>query len=211
MALNIAIAGCGGMAGGHLRAYLKIIETVPGKINLVAMCDPFVESAEKFAAQVEAQTGKKPTVYAEIDEMLSREDLDGVDICSPHGYHHINAIKCLDMGINVIVEKPIGVTVKATHAIMEASKRNHRIAATAEQIRRMPSRRAAKWAFEKGMIGEVRQFFSQQAGWSDHNPTDRWHWRLDLNLGGGGMVMDSGAHYCDTIRWLFGDPETVYA
>ena len=211
MAVNVAIAGCGGMANGHLRSYIQIKETVPEKIDIVAMCDPVVESAEKFAAQIEEAFGMKPAVYADIDEMLAKEDLDGVDICSPHGYHHVNAIKCMQAGANVIVEKPIGVTVKATHAIMDASKRTGKIAATAEQIRRMPSRRASKWLMDKGMIGEMRMFFAQHASWTDHAPEDRWHWRLDLALGGGGMVMDSGAHFCDTIRYLYGDPDTVYA
>ncbi len=211
MALNVAIAGCGGMAGGHLRSYIKIKQTVPEKIDIVAMCDPVVESAERFAAEVEEAFGKKPTVYTDIDEMLAKEDLDAIDICSPHGYHHVHAIKCMEAGVNVMVEKPIGVTVKATLAIMEASERTGKIASTAEQIRRMPSRRASKWLMDKGMIGEMRMFFCQEALWRDHSPEDRWHWRLDLALGGGGMVMDSGAHFCDTIRYLYGDADTVYA
>ncbi|GIX06269.1 MAG: oxidoreductase [Candidatus Poribacteria bacterium] len=212
MAVRIAIAGCGGMANGHLRAYLTIYQRVPGKVEPIAMCDPIRENAERFATQVEETTGKRPAVYTDIDEMLDKEDLDGVDICSPHGYHHINAVKCLDAGVNVIVEKPIGVTVKATYKIIEAARRNNRIAATAEQIRRMPSRRASKWAiFEKGLIGEPRQFFSQQAVWVPPREDARWAWRHDLFLGGGGMVMDSGAHFCDTIRWLYGDPDSVYA
>ena len=211
MAIRVAIAGCGGMAGGHLNAYLRIQQIVPDKVSLTAMCDPVREGAERFAQQVKDAVGKAPAVYEDIDEMLAKEDLDGIDICSPHGYHHVNAVKALNSGVNVMVEKPIGVTVKATHAIIEAAARNKRIAATAEQIRREPSRRAAKWLIDKGMIGDVRMFFSQQASWQGHSPDDPWRWRYDLNLGGGGMVMDSGAHYADTIRYLFGDPDTVYA
>lgn len=212
MAVNIAIIGCGGMAGGHLNSYLKIKETVPDKVELVAMCDPVKDRAEGFASRVESATGKKPAVYDDVDKMLESEELDGTDICAPHAYHHINAVKCLDAGINVIVEKPIGITVKATHAIIDAAKRNGKIAATAENIRRMPSRRTAWWIInEKKMLGDMRMFFSQQASYREPDPKSRWHWRLDLMLGGGGMVMDSGAHYCDTIRYLFGDPDTVYA
>ena len=211
MAIRIAIAGCGGMATGHLNAYLRIHGIEPGKAELAAMCDPVRGGAERFAQTAKEATGKEPAVYENIDEMLEKEDLDGIDICSPHGYHHVNAVKALNAGVNVMVEKPIGVTVKATHAIIEAAARNKKIAATAEQVRREPSRRASKWLIDKGMIGEPRIFFSQQASWQAHSPDDPWRWRYDLNLGGGGMVMDSGAHYADTIRYLFGDPETVYA
>jgi len=212
MAVKVAIIGCGGMAGGHLNSYLRIWQTVPGKVELTAMCDPVKERAENFANKVKDVTGKKPIVYDDTDKMLAKESLDGADICSPHAFHHINAVKCLNTGVNVIVEKPIGVTVKATHAIIEAAKRNGKIAATAENIRRMPSRRTSYWLMnEKKMLGDMRMFFAQHASYHAPNPSDRWHWRLDLMLGGGGMVMDSGAHYCDTIRYLFGDPDTIYA
>ncbi len=212
MAVRVAIIGCGGMAGGHLRSYLKIQETVPGKVELPAMCDPVEQNAERFAEQVKEATGRKPNVYKDVDEMLAAEDLDGVDICTPHAYHHINAVKCLNAGVNVIVEKPIGITVKATHAIIEAAKANNKIAATAENIRRMPSRRTSWWLMnEKKMLGDMTMFFAQHASYRAPNPESRWHWRLDLTLGGGGMVMDSGAHFCDTLHYLFGDPDTVYA
>ena len=108
------------------------------------------------------------------------------------------------------MEKPIGITLKATRAIIEAA--NSKIAATAENILRIPSRRTAWWLMsEKKMPGDVTMFFAQHASYQVPDPQNQWHWRLDLMLGGSGMVMDSGAHYCDTMRYLFGDPETVYA
>lgn len=211
MAIRIAIIGCGGMANGHLNAYLTIHNTEPGKVELVAMCDEVKDRADNFANRVKEVTGKKPAVFDDTDTMLSTVGLDGADICTSHAHHHINAIKCLNTGVNVMVEKPMGVTVKATHAIIAAAKANGKIAATAENIRRMPSRRTAEWLMnDKQMLGELRMFCAQHASYREPNPQSEWHWRLDLTLGGGGMVMDSGAHYCDTLRYLFGDPSTVY-
>ena len=212
MAVQIAIIGCGGMANGHLNAYLTIHQTEPGKVELVAMCDEVKERADQFAERVKEVTGKKPAVFDDTDTMLAQADLDGADICTSHAHHHINAIKCLNNGVNVMIEKPMGVTVKASHAIINAAKANNKIAATAENIRRMPSRRTAEWLMnEKQMLGDLRMFSAQHASYRAPNPKSNWHWRLDLTLGGGGMVMDSGAHYCDTLRYLFGDPSTVYA
>lgn len=211
MAVQMAIIGCGGMATGHLNAYLTIHETEPGKMELVAMCDEVKDRADAFANRVKEITGKKPAVFDDTDTMLAKTDLEGVDICTSHAHHHINAIKCLNSGVNVMVEKPVGVTVKASHAIIGAAKANDKIAATAENIRRMPSRRAAEWLMnEKQMLGDLRMFSAQHASYRAPAPESDWHWRLDLTLGGGGMVMDSGAHYCDTLRYLFGDPSTVY-
>ena len=96
MAIRVAIIGCGGMARGHLNAYLRIQEIVPGKVELVAMCDPVRKNAEDFASRVKDATGKMPVVHEDTDAMLGAEDLDGADICTPHCYHHINAIKCLN-------------------------------------------------------------------------------------------------------------------
>ena len=212
MSVQIAIIGCGGMAGGHLNAYLKIHEVAPEKAELVAVCDPVRERAEEFADRAKEKTGKRPGVYDHTDKMLANEDLDGANICTPHAFHHVNAIKCLNAGINVIVEKPIGITVKATRAIIQAAEANGKIAATAENIRRMPSRRTAHWLMnQKQMLGDMTMFFAQHASYREPDPEANWHWRLDLNLGGGGMVMDSGAHYCDTLCYLFGEPDTVYA
>ncbi len=212
MAVQMAIIGCGGMANGHLNAYLTIHQTEPGKVELVAMCDEVKERADQFAERVKEVTGKKPAVFDDTDTMLAQADLDGADICTSHAHHHINAIKCLNNGTNVMIEKPVGVTVKASHAIINAAKANNKIAATAENIRRMPSRRTAEWLMnEKQMLGDLRMFAAQHASYRAPNPESNWHWRLDLTLGGGGMVMDSGAHYCDTLRFLFGDPSTVYA
>jgi UDP-N-acetyl-2-amino-2-deoxyglucuronate dehydrogenase len=210
--LNVAIIGCGGMANGHLRSYLKIKETEPGLLDLAACCDPVRELAEKFAAQAEAVQGTRPRVYTDTAAMLAAESLDAADICCPHAFHHVNAIACLDAGVNVLIEKPFGITIRASRAIIAAAKRNGRIAATAENVRRGLSQRTARWVLQdRKLIGELRLFFSQHATWQDPAQERRWHWRTEKLLGGGGMVMDSGAHYCDTLRYLFGDVESVYA
>ena len=106
----------------------------------------------------------------------------------------------------------MGVPVKASHAIINATKANNKIAATAENIRRMPIHRTAEWLMnEKQMLGDLRMFSAQHTSYRAPNPESDWHWQLDLTLGGGGIVMDSGAHYYDTLRYFFGDPSTVYA
>jgi UDP-N-acetyl-2-amino-2-deoxyglucuronate dehydrogenase len=209
--LKLAIVGCGGMAHGHLNGYMRIKEKEPGKFMFAAMCDPVAERAQKFADEAAQTQDSAPKVYTDLDEMLKNEDLDAADICSRHSDHHVNGIACLDAGVNIMIEKPFGVTIKASKLIIEAAKRNGKIAATAENIRRGLSQRTAHWLInERKMIGEPRMFFSQMAAWRAPEPGN-WHWRLDHMLGGGGMVMDSGAHFCDTLRFLFGDVDTVYA
>jgi predicted dehydrogenase len=211
--LKIAMIGCGGMAGGHLGGYEQIQAKEPGLVELVAMCDEDAGRAENFAVKAAGfQGGDKPRVYTDIAEMLEKEELDGADIATPHHLHHTVGCACLDAGVNVLIEKPIGVTVKATQAIIDAARRSGKIAATAENVRRGLCQRAAYWAInELKLLGEMRMFFAQHASYHQPNAPPGWHWRTDLLMGGGGMVMDSGAHFCDTIRYLFGDVESVYA
>jgi len=210
--LNLALIGCGGMASGHLRSYLRIKETEPDLFDLVACCDPVPELAEKFADQAAPVQASKPRVYTDTAPMLAAETLDAADICCPHAFHHTNGIACLDAGVNVIIEKPFGITIRASQALIAAAQRSGRIAATAENVRRGLSQRTAHWLLhDRKLLGQPRLFFSQAASWSDPAAERNWHWRIEKALGGGGMVMDSGAHYCDTLRYLFGDVDSVYA
>jgi predicted dehydrogenase len=200
------------MAGGHLRSYLQIKQAEPGLFDLAACCDPVRELADKFADQAAAVQGSRPRVYTDTATMLAAEKLDGADICCPHAFHHTNGIACLNAGVNVMIEKPFGITIRASQALIAAAERSGKIAATAENVRRGLSQRTAHWLLhERGLIGRPRLFFSQHASWSDPQPERNWHWRTEKALGGGGMVMDSGAHYCDTLRYLFGDVDSVYA
>src|SRR5438067_2970433 len=159
--LKMGIVGCGGMAGAHLRAYGHIHEAEPERFEIAALCEPVRELAEKFREQIEPMQGSTPRIYPEIGEMLSKESLDGVDICCPHAFHHTNAIAALDAGVNVMVEKPIGITIRASKAIIAAAERNGKIAATAENVRRGISQRTSHWLIhERGMIGAPRVLYS---------------------------------------------------
>jgi len=209
--LKLAIIGCGSMARGHLDGYISIKEKEPDKLEFVAMCDPVAEQAQSFADKAAKAQKSAPGVYTDLEEMLKNEELDAADICSRHSDHHTNGIACLDAGAHVLIEKPFGVTIKAGKLIIQAAKRNGKIAATAENIRRGLSQRTAHWLFhENKLIGDPRMFFSQRVGWRGLEP-GRWNWRSDHMLSGGGMVLNSGSHFCDTIRYLFGDVDTVYA
>jgi len=109
MVLKLAIVGCGGMAESHLRAYIAIKQKEPEKFEFAAMCDHVLSSAEKFANIAAQNQTFKPRIYGSLEDMLSKEDVDAVDICTPHSEHHKVAIACLNAGANVMVEKPFGV------------------------------------------------------------------------------------------------------
>ena len=210
--VRLALIGCGGIANAHLNGYQTLIEKGVDTFSIDATFDVRRDAAENYAERIAKFQGTAPRVYDDIDEMLRTEDLNGADICTPHSHHHISAIPCLESGVNIMTEKPFGVTVKASQKMIEVAAQNGTFTATAENCRRTPGQRTVRWALnEGGIIGVPRMFFAQSAGWQDPAEIGGWHWRLGKEFSGGGMVMDSGAHMMDTVRYFFGDVERVYA
>ena len=210
--VRLALIGCGGIANAHLRGYSSLVEKGVDTFSIEATCDVRKEAAQDFAQKIADFQGSKPRVYDDVEAMLKAEDLNGADICTPHSHHHISAIPCLESGVDIMTEKPFGVTIKASKKMIAVAEQNGRLTATAENCRRTPGQRAVRWALnEGGIVGAPRMFFAQSAGWRDAAEVGNWHWRLGKEFSGGGMVMDSGAHMMDTIRYFFGDVEKVYA
>jgi len=210
--VKLAIVGCGGIARAHLGAYAKIKEKEPDKFEIVSLCDTDKDPLERFAQESTQQFGKRPDTFLNLSEMLKSAKPNAVDICTPHSEHHKVAIQCIKAGAHVMVEKPFGITIRASKAIIAAGKRYKRIVATAENVRRGINQRTMYWLVnEAKLLGTPRMFYAVQAGWEDPLKPRSWHWRIDRMLSGGGMVMDSGAHFCDSIRYFFGDVHMVYA
>ena len=211
--VDLAIVGCGGIAGAHLNGYEELLNKGEKRFRIVAAVDEVKERAKSFAERIQKNAGWEVKAYKSIDQLLnSGQKLDGADVCSPHGLHHVHSCQLLKAGVNILCEKPIGITVKATKKIIAAAKKSGKIAATAEQCRRSIGQRVIHWAFnESGMLGEPKLWWALSASWRDPQQVPNWHWRIDRKMGGCGMVMDSGAHWVDTMRYWFGEIDSVYA
>ena len=216
--VRLAIIGCGGMAGAHLNAYIGLKTQGIDIFDFTAMCDVDLDRANGFAMKAaEVQGGVQPKVYTDIDEMLAGQALDAADICGPHFLHHTLAIACFEAGLDVIVEKPLGVTVRAGRKMIESAAAHNRILATAEQVRRWVSSRTVEWLINtEKLIGQPRMFFRQGIGGVNTNPENPLRdepmvWRKNKLTGGGNGVIDGGVHYVDLLIYFFGEPAEIYA
>lgn len=206
--VRMAIVGAGGIAGAHVSGLRILKEAGLDLIDVVAVADIIEENANKRANEVALFQGFKPKVYTDFRRMLLDEkDLEAVDICVDHRSHHIVAVEALNAGKHVIVEKPLGITIKAAKQIIEASVKSGKILAVAENYRRSIEDRVIKWVVEKGMIGTPRMLYWLQTSFS----LSAWGWRNDKMKAGGGWIFDGGVHFADLFLYILGEIEEVYA
>jgi len=198
--LNIALVGCGGMAGAHVEGYRDLYIRGLRAFKVKATCDVSEENARNKAQTIGFFQNSKPKVYTKLEDMLKNEDLDAVDICLPHNLHHSVAIECLNRGIHVIVEKPMAITMRTAKLMIDQAKKSGKILAVAENYRWEPKQRAFWWAIRKGLIGDPRIVLWTATSWGPRP----WGWREDKLIAGGSWVFDGGVHWADLDRYQLG-------
>ena len=198
--VKLAFVGCGGIAGAHVRALEELWERDVKPFEVVAACDVVEENAGKLAESVEEFQGTRPTVYTNLEKMLDKGKIEAVDICTLHSEHHTLAVPCLEAGVDVLIEKPLGITMRAGKMIMDAAVQTKRVLAVAENYRRSAQERAKNWAIRQGRIGKPRTFYWQDVG----EGLGKWGWRNFKMGAGAGWVLDGGVHFADLFRYHLG-------
>ena len=204
--LKIAQVGCGGMGLRHIYGQYELKQN-KDIFDMVAVCDLNPSAAEHVASEAEKVLGKKPKVYTDFDRMISEETLDAVEIVTDVGIHHSLAIKALNAGLHVSVEKPLGLTVRASLRIIEAAKENDRVLVIQENHRRDPINRMVKYILDKKIIGSPRLIhFAALEGTKQiaHGTA----WRQLKNRGG--YLLDFGVHETDIFCYFMGEVSSVY-
>jgi 1,5-anhydro-D-fructose reductase (1,5-anhydro-D-mannitol-forming) len=194
--------------GAHLKGLRQLWEAGLRDFRVIATCDIAEANAARFADDLEAIQGSRPSVYAHVEAMLAAEkNLEAVDISTVHRTHHTVAIPCFQAGKHVTMEKPLALTMRAGQLILDAAERAGTVFQVAENYRRSPKFRAIRWAIQSGRIGWVRMVF-----WIDVGER-RWYWtwREHRSEAGGGWILDGGVHHADLFRYLLGEVAAVSA
>ena len=198
--MNIALIGCGGIANLHVNGYKDLHTRGLRAFKIAAVCDSVKDNAEAKARAIRHYQGSKPKIYTTLEETLKSESLDAVDVCLPHNIHHTVASRCLEQGLHIIIEKPLGITMRTARGIITKAEKHKRVLAVAENYRRSPENRAIWWSIKQGLIGEPRMIIWTSAGWM----TQPWGWREDRMTSGGSWVFDGGVHLADLDRYHLG-------
>ena len=205
--IGIAIVGCGGMGRRHLRGLATLARTDFNNLNLLAVCDLNQQNAEDLADEAKELLGTRPRVFTDIATMAREvEGLQAADVTTETGAHHRAAIPCLENGLHVQCEKPLGITVRASNAIIEAAKRNGRILSVAENFRRDPINRLIRALIDDGAIGTPRMMYETTVGGGNKILITPWrHMRRT-----GTITLDEGVHHADIMQYYLGPVRSAY-
>jgi UDP-N-acetyl-2-amino-2-deoxyglucuronate dehydrogenase len=218
--IRIGLVGCGGIASAHLEAYEMLRARGCEHFEITAVFDLSPQAMEKAAGRIAQFQPLSPQPFQSLEALIASGRVDGVDICTPHADHHVSVVKCLEAGIHVLVEKPLGVTVRAAKRIVEAAGRTGRILSVAENSRRGLGQRAITWLFNTHkLIGDPRLFAIEyltgpKLPLEPARPAEinaRVDWRADKLQAGGGWAYDGGVHLMDSLLVYFGEIESLHA
>ena len=206
--LRGAIIGLGNIAvRGHVPAYLTD-EWLKSNIRIAAVMDVVEQNREKAAEYLPGAT-----FYTNIDALLEAQEIDFVDICTPPHTHADYVRKCTARGIHIICEKPLTEHLASGVELASILRASKIVFVPCHQYKYSPLWKSIRDIIGGGGIGNVTlaQFnvfrMHADSGTAAWNP----EWRTNKKQSGGGILVDTGAHYFYLAQYLFGVPRKVSA
>jgi len=199
--VRFGILGCGMAARLHAGAISAIDDGV-----LCAVCDADGKRAADFAKEY----GEKVQVFDDFDAMLAA-DIDAVCICTPSGYHADQAIRALQSGKHVAIEKPMALCTQDADRIISACKNSGRLCTVILQNRFSDDVDRVKNLIDGGAFGKLVFCDLYMKYWRDDEYYRQKSWRGTLSLDGGGALMNQGIHGVDLLHYLVGDSTVLTA
>ncbi len=206
---GVGIAGFGFIGKVHAYGYLNIplfYDPAPVRPRLVGVCTSRPETAQKAAEQGGFEFGT-----TRFEDLLEREDIRVISICSPNQAHKEQVLAALEAGKHVYCDKPLTTDAESAREIAAAAARHPELThGMAFHMRQIPAVLRARELIAEGFVGRVYHFRAAyyHAGYTD--PNRPISWRLTSEAGGGALS-DLGSHVVDLMRYLLGDYESVRA
>ncbi|MDR1730839.1 MAG: Gfo/Idh/MocA family oxidoreductase [Synergistaceae bacterium] len=201
---GIALLGAGAIAGVHADACGQW----NNRCEVRAVCDLYPDKAK---ALIEKKGLRKAAAYGDIDAVLARDDIDAVFICLPPDVHASVAIRALNAGKHVLVEKPMAASLQECDAMIEAAAaaKGKILSPVAQNRFRTPNARV-KRMIRSGDAGRVLYATVNSLWWRGGNYYDIW-WRGTWEKECGGCFTSHAVHHIDLLLWMLGKPERVTA
>lgn len=195
--MKYALIGCGRIATNHIKAAIN------NKLDLVAVCDIIPEHMEILLSKHGLEGEPNVKRFTEYKEMIAHVQPDLVSIATESGIHAEIALHCIECRVNVIIEKPMAMSMKDANEIVRLSEEKNVKVSACHQNRFNIAVQEMRKALEAGRFGHLshgsihvrwnrnKKYYSQ-APW-------RGTWKQD-----GGALMNQCIHGIDLLRWMFG-------
>lgn len=192
MTLRVGMIGTGWFADKHA-AMLSVMD----EVQVTAIVGSSREKAERMAGRFSGATG-----YGAFTEMLDREKLDAVYICTPPFAHGSVELALAERGIPFFVEKPLAVDLETPSDILEAVRRNNLITSVGYHFRYTDAVASAKQLLDGRTVGMAMGY------WMGGMPGVYWWRKQEMS---GGQFVEQTTHIVDLLRYLLGEVTEVQA
>jgi len=197
--VRLGIIGMGNIGKYHAD---YLLNRKISRCELVAVCDKFLTSPEKYQSL---------KLFTDGEELIKSGEVDAVIIATPHFQHTPLGIAALDAGVHAMVEKPISSHKADAERLIAAHERNPNVIfAGMFQLRTEPRYLKIEKLIQDGGLGEI-----VRVNWinTDWYRTEAYYsssdWRATWKGEGGGVLLNQCLHNLDTLQWLCGMPKRV--
>ncbi len=198
--LKIGIIGTGWIADAHMASYLKQPD-----IEIVAGADLIPGKAEAFFKKHGVEGVR---CYPDHKAMIDAEELDGVSVCTYNATHAECSIYALEHGVNVLLEKPMCVTMEEAKALYKAEKASGKVLSIGFQPRFNPTMQQIKKVISTGVLGKI--YYIQTGGGRRHGiPTPFGTTFIEKETAGLGALGDIGCYALDAVLNAIGYPKPL--
>ncbi len=197
--LRYALIGCGRIAPNHIAAAMNNADM----LTLAAVCDVVPQRMEEILKPVPEALRKQVKQYADYRQMLADVKPELVAVATESGNHAKIGLHCIGAGANVIIEKPIALSLSDTRALIAAAEAKGVKLCACHQNRFNKSIRKIRSAVEEGRFGRMLHGaahirWNRGKGYYEQAPW-RGTWAQD-----GGALMNQCIHNIDLLRWMMG-------
>lgn len=206
--LNVALIGYGFMGRAHSNAWRQVSSffEVPFKPVLKVICGrnetEVRKVGERFGFESYSTSWK---------DVVGRDDIDVVDICSPGHTHLPIALAAAEAGKIIFCEKPLANSLPEAMQMLAAAQANNCVHMICHNYRRAPAVSLARKLIDEGEIGTIYHYRATYLQEWLHNPESPTRWRLDKSQAGSGALGDLFSHSTDLARYLVGEISEVSA
>lgn len=202
--MKYALIGCGRIAVNHMKAAIN------NELEIVAVCDVLEEKMEELLAKYGLEKDESIKRYTDYKKMVEELQPELASIATESGLHAEIALYCIEKGVNLIIEKPMAMSIEDANKIIDlAEKKNVKVSACHQNRFNVAIQKLRK-AVESGRFGKlshgsIHVRWNRNAGYYEQAPW-RGTWEQD-----GGALMNQCIHGIDLLRWMMGDEiEEIY-